>query len=150
MVLMGCGGNRNPMFGPQPTEGIKALQLVYRDRSFQNFRAFFDIMLYDGSTVPDEVLQKRAESVRQDQVDAWIESYKSPHRSLAMDVGKIQAPTLIMHGRDDRIVAFEGGLSLLSDLPNSELHAFNRCGHWIQYEHAEVFNELVLNFFARP
>jgi 2-hydroxy-6-oxonona-2,4-dienedioate hydrolase len=60
------------------------------------------------------------------------------------------APTLLMHGRNDRVVSFEGSLSLLTDLPNSELHAFNQCGHWVQYEHAESFNELVLNFMARP
>jgi 2-hydroxy-6-oxonona-2,4-dienedioate hydrolase len=145
-----CGGHRTPLFGPQPTEGIKALQAVYRDRSLANFRAFFDVMLYDGSTVPDAVLQERADSVRQEQVDAWIESYKSPLRSLAGELQDVRAPTLIMHGRDDRVVAFEGGLALLSEIPGAELHAFNRCGHWVQYEHAETFNELVLSFLARP
>jgi 2-hydroxy-6-oxonona-2,4-dienedioate hydrolase len=150
LVLMGCSGYRTPMFGAEPTEGIKALQAVYRDLSQSTFRTFFDIMLYDGSKVSDAVLAERAGSVRQEQVDAWIESYKSPRRSLAPDLARVVAPTLLMHGRNDRVVSFEGSLSLLTDLPNSELHAFNQCGHWVQYEHAESFNELVLNFMARP
>ncbi len=149
IVLLGAAGASTPLLSVQPTEGIKALQRVYRDRSAANFRAFFDVMLYDGSTVDDAVLAERARSVRQEQVDAWIASYSSPHRSLAPDLRSVQAPTLILHGRDDRVVAFEGGLSLLSELPNSELHAFNRCGHWVQYEHADRFNELVLAFLDR-
>ncbi|ENX7060593.1 hypothetical protein ACFRYT_004396, partial [Shigella sonnei] len=24
------------------------------------------------------------------------------------------------------------------------------CGHWAQWEHADAFNQLVLNFLARP
>jgi len=149
-VLMGCGGYRSPAFSAQPTEGIKALQAVYRDPSLSAFRAFFDIMLYDGSKVSDSVLAERAESVRREQVDAWIESYKSPRRNLAGDLARVEAPTLLMHGRNDRVVSFEGSLALLTDLPNAELHAFNQCGHWVQYEHAESFNELVLNFLGRP
>lgn len=150
LVLMGCGGYRTPTFSAQPTEGIKALQAVYRDPSLSAFRAFFDIMLYDGSKVSDSVLAERAESVRREQVDAWIESYKSPRRDLAGDLARVEAPTLLMHGRNDRVVSFEGSLALLTDLPNAELHAFNQCGHWVQYEHAESFNELVLNFLGRP
>ena len=150
LVLMGCGGYRTPTFSAQPTEGIKALQAVYRDPSLSAFRAFFDIMLYDGSKVSDSVLAERAESVRREQVDAWIESYKSPRRNLAGDLARVEAPTLLMHGRNDRVVSFEGSLALLTDLPNAELHAFNQCGHWVQYEHAESFNELVLNFLGRP
>ena len=150
LVLMGCGGHRTTMFGAQPTEGIKALQAAYRDLSLSTFRKFFDIMLYDGSKVSDAVLEERVKSVRQEQVDAWIESYKSPHRSLAADLSSVEAPTLLLHGRNDRVVSFEGSLALLADLPRSELHAFNQCGHWVQYEHAAVFNDLVLNFLARP
>jgi 2-hydroxy-6-oxonona-2,4-dienedioate hydrolase len=40
----------------------------------------------------------------------------------------------------------DAGLRLLAGLPNSELHVFNNCGHWAQWEHAETFNRLVLDF----
>ena len=35
-------------------------------------------------------------------------------------------------------------------LGNSELHIYRDCGHWAQWEHADAFNQLVLNFLARP
>jgi 2-hydroxy-6-oxonona-2,4-dienedioate hydrolase len=149
MVLMGCQGTRSPLFGAQPTEGIKALHAVYREPSIETFRAFFDTMVYDGSMVSDAILEERAHGVRQEHIDAWMASQDAPHRSLALELDTVDVPTLIVHGRNDRVVPFESGIALLSELPHSELHAFNRCGHWVQYEHAEVFNELVLNFFAR-
>jgi 2-hydroxy-6-oxonona-2,4-dienedioate hydrolase len=40
----------------------------------------------------------------------------------------------------------EAGVQLLSLLPNSQLHMFNRCGHWVQYEHADEFNRMVVDF----
>ncbi|EOM5895230.1 2-hydroxy-6-oxo-6-phenylhexa-2,4-dienoate hydrolase, partial [Shigella sonnei] len=39
---------------------------------------------------------------------------------------------------------------LLSGIAGSELHIFRDCGHWAQWEHADAFNQLVLNFLARP
>jgi 2-hydroxy-6-oxonona-2,4-dienedioate hydrolase len=28
------------------------------------------------------------------------------------------------------------------------LHIFNRCGHWAQWEHADAFNRLVIDFLT--
>lgn len=53
-------------------------------------------------------------------------------------------------GRNDRFVPMDAGLRLLSGIAGSELHIFRDCGHWAQWEHADAFNQLVLNFLARP
>jgi 2-hydroxy-6-oxonona-2,4-dienedioate hydrolase len=149
IVMMGSGGGGPTLFTTNPTEGIKALQAVYYDQSFEKFRAFFDVMLFNGASVPDEVLRARAGSVSQPHVEAWKASTGAPMRSLVLDLPKVQAPALIIHGRNDRVVPMEGSLQLLSMLPNSEMHIFNRCGHWVQYEHAEEFNKMVLDFVAK-
>ena len=146
MVLMGSGGGGPMLFGQQPSEGGKALQACYFDQSFETFRKFFDIMLYDGSAVPDEVLRARASSVSKPHVDAWVESRSGPTRSIIGDLANVKTPTLIIHGRNDRVVAPEASLQLLSALQNSELHMFNQCGHWVQYEKAAQFNKMVLEF----
>ena len=103
MILMGSGGGSPTLFGQQPSEGGKALQACYYDQSFEKFRAFFDIMLFNGKAVPDEVLRRRAESVSQPHVDAWKQSTGVPQRSLSADLPKIQTPALIIHGRNDRV-----------------------------------------------
>jgi 2-hydroxy-6-oxonona-2,4-dienedioate hydrolase len=58
----------------------------------------------------------------------------------------LSIPALVVHGRDDRIVPLEASLRVLSVLRNSQLLVFNRCGHWAQIEHANVFNSLVTAF----
>ena len=69
----------------------------------------------------------------------------------AGQLAAIAAPTMIVHGRDDRTVHFENGLQLVAAIPNSRLVLLNRCGHWAQLEHADEFNRLVADFvhFAR-
>ncbi|SUX75298.1 2-hydroxy-6-oxononadienedioate/2-hydroxy-6-oxononatrienedioate hydrolase [Citrobacter freundii] len=64
--------------------------------------------------------------------------------------GEIKAQTLIVWGRNDRFVPMDAGLRLLSGIAGSELHIYRDCGHWAQWEHADAFNQLVLNFLARP
>ena len=65
-------------------------------------------------------------------------------------LAEIKAQTLIVWGRNDRFVPMDAGLRLLSGIAGSELHIFRDCGHWAQWEHADAFNQLVLNFLARP
>jgi len=61
----------------------------------------------------------------------------------------LQAPTLVIHGRNDWLipptnVAFAKTLN-----PRLEVRLLDRCGHELQYECAEEFNEAVLEFLAR-
>ena len=65
-------------------------------------------------------------------------------------LGEIKAQTLIVWGRNDRFVPMDAGLRLLAGIAGSELHIYRDCGHWAQWEHADAFNQLVLNFLARP
>ena len=48
----------------------------------------------------------------------------------------MEIPTLLIHGRDDRVVHYESTLLLLAHIPNSRAVLLNRCGHWAQVEHA--------------
>ncbi|MFC9977101.1 alpha/beta fold hydrolase [Spirillospora sp. NPDC127200] len=59
---------------------------------------------------------------------------------------EIAVPTLLIHGRDDRVVPFESSLQLLARAPDSRLVLLNRCGHWAMIEHADGFNRLVADF----
>jgi 2-hydroxy-6-oxonona-2,4-dienedioate hydrolase len=56
---------------------------------------------------------------------------------------KIDIPSLIIHGRDDRTTPLETSLQILAALPNSRALIFNHCGHWAQLEHAQEFNREV-------
>jgi 2-hydroxy-6-oxonona-2,4-dienedioate hydrolase len=58
----------------------------------------------------------------------------------------VQAPVLLIHGRNDSMAPLELSITLVAVLPRAELHVFSQCGHWAQYEHADKFNRLVLDF----
>ena len=67
-----------------------------------------------------------------------------PEASLA----KIQASTLVLHGREDRVVPLECGQLLARAIPRADLHVFGRCGHWVQTERRADFLDLVTRFCA--
>ena len=149
MVLMGSGGGGINIFSHQPSEGIKQLNYTFDHPSVEEFRKLINIMLYDGSQVPDSLLEQRYETVKA--TPGHLEARKNSvnvQRDLSADLPDIKAPALIIHGRNDRVVPLEGSLRLLTALENSRLVVFNHCGHWAQFEHANLFNRLVEDFLA--
>ena len=44
---------------------------------------------------------------------------------------------------------YDIGLLMTRAFQNAQMHIFGQCGHWAQVEHADEFNELVLNFIHR-
>ncbi|MDK6076502.1 alpha/beta fold hydrolase [Massilia varians] len=61
-------------------------------------------------------------------------------------VATITAPTLLMHGRDDRTAHFNSALVLARTIPNSRVYIVNRCGHCVQLEHTDKFNRAIDSF----
>ena len=59
---------------------------------------------------------------------------------------KVQAPTLLTWGRDDRVSPLDMALIPMRTIPNAELHVFPNCGHWAMIEAKEAFEDTVLGF----
>jgi 2-hydroxy-6-oxonona-2,4-dienedioate hydrolase/2,6-dioxo-6-phenylhexa-3-enoate hydrolase len=150
LIIMGSGGGGSPpLFAPSPTEGIKILNEVFETPSVEGLRRLINVMLFDGSMVPDEVLEQRFKTIMDnpDHLTARRNSVTT-QRDVSVQLAGIGAPTLVLHGRNDRVVPLENGLRLVSSIPNSRLVVLNQCGHWAQYEHSDVFNRLVTDFLA--
>lgn len=153
LIMMG-GGSVGPSTAmPMPTEGLKRLQGVYRNPTIESLRLMLDIFVYDPSTLTEDLIQGRFDNMmrRPEHLTNFLESLKiSAGRSnYSHLLSTLKLPTLIIWGRDDRFVPTDIGLRMLWGMPDAELHVFSRCGHWAQWEHAEKFNQLVLNFLAR-
>lgn len=125
--------------------------------SVQAMRDMLDLFAYDRSLVGDDLAQIRYEaSVRPGVQESFAAMFPAPRqRSLdAMshrisDIASISHPTLVVHGRDDRVIPLASSYALLDLIPRSELHVFGQCGHWTQIEHGPAFNRLVRDFLAR-
>jgi pimeloyl-ACP methyl ester carboxylesterase len=60
----------------------------------------------------------------------------------------VRHQTLIVHGREDRVIPLETSLKLIRMLENAQLHIFGKCGHWTQIERTQEFAALVDTFLA--
>jgi len=64
-------------------------------------------------------------------------------------VASIGHPTLVLHGREDRVIPVEMGLRLGRAMPNAQFHMFGKCGHWVQAERFDDFIALTRRHLER-
>jgi len=67
---------------------------------------------------------------------------------LRRDLKKIEIPTLIMHGRKDKICSFDLAEQTLKLISNSKLVAFEKSGHSLFLEETKKFNAELIKFAA--
>jgi 2-hydroxy-6-oxonona-2,4-dienedioate hydrolase len=153
LVLMGGGTGGASSFAPSPTEGIKLIGALYRAPTLDNLKRMMNVFVYDASQITEALMQGRLDNMlsRKDHLENFVRSVEINPRQfpdVAHRLHELAHSTLIIWGRDDRFVPLDTGLRLLAGLQNAELHVFSRCGHWAQWEHAEKFNRMVVEFFA--
>ncbi|QIN79911.1 alpha/beta fold hydrolase [Rubrobacter marinus] len=61
-------------------------------------------------------------------------------------VRNISAPTLVIHGAEDRYVPVANAVALARAIPNAKLRILDDAGHLVFIERAEEFNEEVASF----
>ncbi len=153
-ILMGPGGLGASLFQAMPMEGIKLLIHLYRDPTLENLKRMTQVFVYEPKRITDELLNGRYENMMRNpaHLKNFIESFDRDPGTLLKDLsprlGEIKAETLVIWGRDDRFVPLDHGIKLVWALPSAQLHVFGKCGHWVQWEHADGFNRLVLDFLA--
>lgn len=151
LILMGGGTGGPSQFTPMPTEGIKLLQGLYRNPTIESLKKMMSVFVFDSSNLTDEMFQLRLDNMLscKEHLKNFVTSLEvNPKQfpDFGPRLSEIQADTLVVWGRDDRFVPMDIGLKLIRGIPNAQLHIFNNCGHWAQWEHADRFNRMVLNF----
>ncbi|KRW81235.1 alpha/beta fold hydrolase [Marinobacter sp. P4B1] len=151
LILMGGGTGGGSLFTPMPAEGIKRIGKLYREPNMDNLKEMMDIFVYDTSNLTEELFQTRLDNIlaRKDHLENFVASTKANPKQfpdVGHRLGEIENETLIVWGRDDRFVPMDTGIRLVNGIQRSELHIFNRCGHWVQWEYADKFNRMVLDF----
>jgi 2-hydroxy-6-oxonona-2,4-dienedioate hydrolase len=133
-----------------PSEGVKVLERAYFNPNLETVRALTHVMAFDTSNVSDALIEERLKNTLAQQVH--LDNWKGGHGKgplVRLDqalIPTIKAPTLLMHGRDDRVTHFTHAIRLAGLIPNSRALIVNRCGHWLQLEHAGEFNSNVHRF----
>ncbi len=147
LVLMGSAVTSFPL-----TQGLD--DVWGYTPSFENMRKMMDLFAYDRNLVSDELARLRYEaSIRPGYQESYSQMFPSPRQrsidaivSREEDVRAIPHETLIIHGREDKIIPLSASYKLFELISKSQLHVFGQCGHWTQIEHAERFAKLVTDF----
>ena len=158
LILMGPGGIGTTR--ALPTAGLNSLLSYYGGDgpSRHKLAAFIrTYLVYQSDSVPEELIDLRYEASVDPEVVA-NPPLRRPSGPLAlrtawrMDLTRdarlrhLQTPTLVLWGRDDKVNRPSGGPMLLNMMPNAELVMTSHTGHWLQWERAELFNDLVCEF----
>ncbi len=154
VVLMGSIGVTYPI-----TPEIDRLWGFYEDPSLKMFRNVIRWFVYDESFLAnslDAIAKTRFEAAMNPEVQRSFQAmFPAPRQKVLDDLAvpdlalrRMTHPTLLVHGRDDRIVPVDTSLHLLQRLPHAQLHVFGQCSHWTQIEFAKSFNQLLAQFFG--
>jgi 2-hydroxymuconate-semialdehyde hydrolase len=150
LVLMGSVG--------VPFDITPGLDAVWGyEPSVEAMQDLLTLFAFDSSLAGPDLAELRYQaSIRPGVQEAYRAMFPEP-RQQALDamthdldrIRGVQASTLIVHGRDDRVIPPANSLALLQLIDDAQLHIFGRCGHWTQIEHADEFADLVIGFLDR-
>lgn len=150
MVLMGAPG-----VGMTITAGLAALRAYEPspDAMRDLLRSYFAV---DPAMITDELVEIRYQaSIVDGAYQAYRAMFFDPRHAGSQlgitedEVRAITTPTLLVHGREDKVVPVHVSVTMLGLLPNADLHVFSACGHWTQIERADEFSALVTDYLSR-
>lgn len=159
--LLALGGLGLSLLSPSPPEGIKLLVEFVEDPTFERLRSWMESMVFDTAILTDEFVQLRWDAANDPTTAADLKKlYNRPMLEAMRDRGRtatdqiamltrIQAPTLLMYGRDDRVTPMDSAFAAMRLIRRCELHIFHDCGHWAMIERKAEFENVVLAFLRR-
>ena len=139
--------------------GLKPETGEILDVFFHSDAQLRDLIVHDPATVPEwpQLFGRPPAPADLEMADrnremtarlAWKPYMHNPR--LAQFLPRVTNPTLIVWGREDRIVPVECGEQYRRALPDATLTVLERCGHLPPIEHPEAFARLVLDFLGGP
>ncbi len=125
----------------------------FYEPSLENMRAVMTLFPFDPAFVSDELVRERYETSlipgAQEGLRRLLvkpnEEGETPLSGMPEEaVAGLRHPTLILQGREDRVIPMEMALRLATRIPRADLHLFGECGHWVQAERHQAFTALTL------
>lgn len=155
LVLMGSAGSM-PVFSVAPTEAVKELLYFYDGEgpSLERMHRFGQHFVYDPNRISSCMWERRLETALTPEIMAnppMRPDPSAPREELWRDARLTKLPheVLIIWGREDKVMPLDMAFPLLKQIPRARLLVMPQCGHWVQWEHAQEFNETVTHFLMR-
>ncbi|MGL5878739.1 MAG: alpha/beta fold hydrolase, partial [Xenococcaceae cyanobacterium] len=150
-------------FGREIALGIRLTTLPLLIRLLRPSRRLLAPMLrnnfYDPQSIPSEWIELRypifALPGRKPALMAMVKTNfhllgvrSQVFHPILSQLATITTPTLVIWGKQDRIIPVAHAYIAAKTIPNARLHIFDRCGHHPHLEYPEKFNNVVLDFLA--
>lgn len=123
----------------------------------ENMREIIGLFAHDRALITDQLVEMRYQASAEPVVaKSWEAMFPEPRQRWVDDLALsgaeltgVEQPTLMIHGRDDRVVPWkESSGALLELLPDVRLHLLGNCGHWTMIEKTTEFLGAVEPFLA--
>lgn len=158
--LVTIGGVGFGLFSPAPPEGVKLLVQFVEDPTRERLVSWMQAMVYDTRLLTDEFVDRRWQAANAPgALDDLRKLFNArslvpvPAGKFAGEMvgmlGKIECPTLLTWGRDDRVTPVDGMLIPMRVIRRCEVHVFPDCGHWAMIERRAEFERVTLEFLQR-
>jgi 2-hydroxy-6-oxonona-2,4-dienedioate hydrolase len=152
IVLNTTGGNTA---FPQVMERIRTLSMAsVEDPSWERIKSRLEFLMADKSKVNDDLVAVRqriysapgmVEAMRR---TLCLQDMEIRRRNMlsAEEWGAIKAPTLVLWTSHDPTADVSEGRKISELIPGAKFVVMDGCGHWPQFEDAETFNRIHLDF----
>lgn len=157
LVLNTAGGDK---IDPVALGRIRELTwAAVEDPSWERLKTRLEWLMYDKSDVHDDLIASRqaiyaAPAMKDGMKRILVLHTIEARRKYALteaDWAKISHPTLVLWTDHDPTASVEVGERLASMIPGSKFVVMKDCGHWPQFEDAEMFNRIHIEFLlGRP
>lgn len=144
LILMAPGGVEDlDTYLAMP--GIANMFQIYQSgkTGAEAMRAVMTMQLFDPSLLTDEIINERA-PIAATQTQAARSILKVPNMTTRLH--ELRCPVFGFWGVNDLFNPVSGTMKLMDNCPQARMVLVNRCGHWVQVEHREMFNRSCIDF----
>ena len=124
------------------------------DPSWERIRTRLEFLMFNKTTVTDDLIATRQRIYAQPGFAAsmqrimCLQDMETRRRNMISEsqYRSIVAPTLVVWTSHDPTATPEEGEQIAKMVPGAHFIVLNQCGHWPQYEDAELFNRVHVDF----
>lgn len=155
LVLNTAGAEK---VSPKALESLRQTTLdAVLDPNWERVRSRLEWLMFDKSDVNDDLVGCRQRLYKTPEMRAGIEHLlclhtieaRQRHAVKPEQWAAIRSPTLVLWTDHDPTSTVDVGEQLAAAIPGSEFVVMTDCGHWPQFEDADTFNRLHIDFLQR-
>ena len=158
LVLVSSGGLGREMGIGLRLASLPLLGELFTRPSLEGSRSFAASIIYDRTLITDEDVRYDFElSAQPGAQQAFLKALRSLgnifgqkrsfYSPILQKLPAVAMPTLVLWGREDRIVPVAHS-DAARKIPNARVLIFEHCGHIPQFEHPQAFDQAVQEFLS--